>query len=402
VKNAGTTGATISNGNILNTTATGTVVVTATIANGLAEGEDFTKDFAIAVNPADFVPVTDIINVPTSTTVTIPLTLTGTVVPSNATNKTIIWNIQNPGTTGATLSGGNILNTTATGTVIVKATIIEGVGTGVDFVKEFTIAVNPEGFVPVIDIINVPKSTVVEIPLALTGTVVPDNATYQTIVWSIKNGGGTGATLTDGNILNATVAGKVVVTATIENGVGIGIPFIKDFTIAINAEGFVPVIDIIDVPTEATAKIPLTLTGTVVPDNATNQTIKWSVKNAGTTGATISGGNILNTKTAGIATVSATIANGIGIGVPFTKDFDITVEGVGISEISLDVLKAYTQNGILYVSGLTAGKIWRIYNILGELVYQDTATAEETNISLPISGMYIIRSEDKVAKVVND
>ncbi|MCL1874885.1 MAG: InlB B-repeat-containing protein [Synergistaceae bacterium] len=71
---------------------------------------------------------------------------------------------------------------------------------------------------------------------------------------------------------------------------------------------FVPVTDIIDVPDEATANTPLTLKGTVIPGNATNKDIIWSVKDAGTTGAVISG-DTLNTTAAGIVTVTATVAN---------------------------------------------------------------------------------------------
>ena len=407
VANAGTTGATITNGNILNTTGTGVVTVTATIENGIDIGVNFTKNFVIAVNATGFVPVTNIKDVSTATTVAIPLTLTGTVVPSNATNKIIVWSIIDAGETGATLSG-NVLNTTAIGTVIVKATINNGTGIGVNFTKEFIIAVNPANFVPVTDIINVPKYTAVEVPLTLTGTVVPSNATYQTIVWSMKNAGGTGATISttgENYILTPTeISGKVVVTATIENGTGIGIPFTKDFPIAINPESFVPVIDIVDVPTLTTEKIPLTLTGTVVPDNANYQTINWSVKDKGTTGATITG-NILKTTAAGTAIITATITNGLGISVPYTKDFEIIVEEeeVSISEITQpNTLKAYAQNRILYISGLIVGETWSVYNVLGKLVHQSTATAEEANTPLPVSGVYIIRSENRTAKVVSD
>ena len=338
LKDAGTTGATISNGNILNTTNIGAVVVTATIENGAGIGENFTKDFIIAVNPEGFFSVTNIINVPTVTTVKIPLALTGTVVPSNATNQTIVWNVKDAGTTGATITGGNILNTITIGTVIVTATINAGIGPSVDFTKDFIIAVNPVGFISVTDIINVPQFTIVETPLTLTGTVAPSNATNKTIIWSMKNAGGTGATISPagggGWTLNPTkIAGKVVVTATITNGTGIGIDFVKDFTIAINPEDFITVTDIIDLPTSAIAKTPLTLTGTVVPDNATNKNIAWSIQDKGTTNATITGDTFKSSIT-GVAIVRATINNGIGIGVPFIKEFEITVEQppVGIVE----------------------------------------------------------------------
>jgi len=87
---------------------------------------------------------------------------------------------------------------------------------------------------------------------------------------------------------------------------------------------FVPVNNITDVPTVVTAGTPLTLTGTVLPSNATNQTIVWSIVNAGTTGATITG-NTLNTFTSGIATVKATITNGLAQETDYTQDFSITV-----------------------------------------------------------------------------
>ena len=400
VLDAGTTGVTIS-GSTFNATGTGIVVIRATIANGSGEGEDYWQDFSITVNPEGFVSVINITDIPTSTTVGIPLTLTARVVPINATNQTIVWSIKSAGNTGATLSG-NILNTTATGTVIIEATITDGIGTDIDYVKECVIAVNPAGFVPVTDIINVPQWTTVGVPLTLTGTVVPSNATYKTIVWSVHNAGITGATISNGNILNANKVGTATIRATIENGIGIGIAYIKDFKIGINPEDFVPVTDIIDVPTETTVKIPLILIGTVVPENATCQTIKWAISNAGGTGATISDGNIFNSTKAGTVIVRATIAGGSGIGIEYTQDFNITVKGiVNIPEISqLNPLKAYSQNRILYVSGLTVGETWRVYDILGEIVYQGIATDETANTPLQVSGVYIIRAGDKTGKVV--
>jgi uncharacterized protein YjdB len=86
---------------------------------------------------------------------------------------------------------------------------------------------------------------------------------------------------------------------------------------------FAPVTGITDVP-KTTAVGTLTLSGTVVPSNAINKTITWSIKDAGTTGATING-NVLTTTTLGTVTVRATIANGTTIGAAYTQDFDIDV-----------------------------------------------------------------------------
>ena len=76
------------------------------------------------------------------------------------------------------------------------------------------------------------------------------------------------------------------------------------------AADFVPVDDIVDVPTEAVAGTPLTLTGSVLPNDATNMDIIWSVKDAGMTGAYIEG-NTLYTTAGGTAVVTAAIVGGL-------------------------------------------------------------------------------------------
>jgi len=86
---------------------------------------------------------------------------------------------------------------------------------------------------------------------------------------------------------------------------------------------FVPVTNITGVPTSATAGTSLTLSGTVVPSNATNQTIVWSLKNAGSTRAAING-NAFYATVAGTAAVTATVAGGKAVGTDYTQDFYIT------------------------------------------------------------------------------
>jgi len=87
-----------------------------------------------------FVPVTNITGVPTSATVGVPLTLSGTVLPSNATNRTITWSVSNAGTTGASING-NTFNATATGTAEVTATIVNGLAPGTNYMQVFYITV---------------------------------------------------------------------------------------------------------------------------------------------------------------------------------------------------------------------------------------------------------------------
>ena len=90
----------------------------------------------------ELIPVDDIIDVPETAMSGIALTLTASVVPFNASNSTIIWSVENAGTTGAYITSGNILNTTAEGTVQIKASIEDGTAIGTPFVKLFNIEVS--------------------------------------------------------------------------------------------------------------------------------------------------------------------------------------------------------------------------------------------------------------------
>jgi hypothetical protein len=91
------------------------------------------------------------------------------------------------------------------------------------------------------------------------------------------------------------------------------------------SDPFTAVTDITDVPAIATVGMPLTLTGTVVPSTANNQTIVWSIKTDGGTGSLLTAG-VLTAANTGTVTVTATIINGASPSTNFTKDFPITVK----------------------------------------------------------------------------
>ncbi|MCL2168105.1 MAG: DUF4465 domain-containing protein [Lentimicrobiaceae bacterium] len=87
-----------------------------------------------------FIPVSNIINVPDTAMVGNPLTLTGTVIPSDATHQIIEWNVLTTGETGASITG-NKLNTTGIGTAVIRATIKNGSAENEDYIKDFEIVV---------------------------------------------------------------------------------------------------------------------------------------------------------------------------------------------------------------------------------------------------------------------
>jgi uncharacterized protein YjdB len=119
----------------------GTAKITVKDSSSPAQTKEITISFeAVSVPAPTHVPVTSITAVPTAATAGTPLTLTGTVNPSEATNKTITWSLKSAGGTGATLSGSTF-NATAAGTATVTATIANGKTASTDYTQDFEIAV---------------------------------------------------------------------------------------------------------------------------------------------------------------------------------------------------------------------------------------------------------------------
>jgi M6 family metalloprotease-like protein len=117
------------------------VVLIATITKGDASD---TVPFDITVVKLPLVAVRDISGVPSNAAAGTPLTLTGTVEPDDATNKTIVWSVENAGAAGASISG-NTLSADASGTVVIRATIVNGADETTDYTESFTIDVTSPG-----------------------------------------------------------------------------------------------------------------------------------------------------------------------------------------------------------------------------------------------------------------
>ncbi|MCL2842865.1 MAG: CotH kinase family protein [Oscillospiraceae bacterium] len=196
------------------------------IVNGVAQpaGEDtlqlrLTGDTtveAIFQDSGAFVPVREIVGVPTSKAAAFDLSLDGVdVMPLRATHRNVVWSVADAGVTGATLTDCGVLSTTAPGTVVLTATIVNGLTEETDFVQTVTIQVL--SFVPVQNIVGVPDRIIVTVPETLGGIVMPANATMQTIHWEVADAGTTGAAIV-GNTLTATAPGLTALRATVTQG----------------------------------------------------------------------------------------------------------------------------------------------------------------------------------------
>lgn len=245
-------------------------------------------------------------------------------LPTTAALPIISWETSNPeivqvDTTGKAL----FLNP---GTAKIKATadpvVIDAAGNRMQYWSEMQITVAEH--VSVTDITGVKTSIVQNTPTSLGGTVIPGNATNQTIIWTLIDPGSTGATIRDG-IITAATPGTIYVRATIVKGSTVNTDFERDFYIEIT-KAFVPVTDItlFGVPENYRVGDPCVLGFTVTPEDADNSNVTVAISNAGTTGAVLTDTSLTVTNK-GTVTIIATILNGIANGNNFTKTFQISV-----------------------------------------------------------------------------
>ena len=223
------------------------------------------------------------------------VTVTATIQPSNATNKTISWSSSNSSV--ATVSTGGRITGVKSG----KATITAKTHNGKTASLTVTVKANNSPVVPVqsVRLSQTTGKVKAGAKLKLTATVSPSNATNKTLSWSSSN---TNVAVVD----NGTVIGRAVGTAKITVRSNNG----KSATATITVEqGYVDVTGIalnkgsLSVNVGATAK----LVATVLPQSASNKTVTWSSSNPSV--ATVSNGTVKGVK-AGTATISAKTYNG--------------------------------------------------------------------------------------------
>ena len=199
--------------------------------------------------------------------------------------------------------------------------------------------------------------------LQLSASVLPANASNKAVTWSVINGSGE-ARIDSSGLLTAVANGTVTAVAAANDGSGthgrltvtISNQTVPVSTIAVSGAGGASLIN----STNGT----LQLYATVLPGNATNKNVVWSIA-VGTGHATISPSGLVTASAEGTVTARAASADGSGIYgemiinissliIPVTS---ITVTGAGgATTISADngslqlhttVLPANSTNGIV-------------------------------------------------------
>ena len=257
------------------------------------------------------------------------------VLPANATNPGLAWSVIN-GTGSATISSEGLLTAVLRGTVDVVALATDGSGLG-DTIRIVVLELE----VPVTDIIISTAGSISELDegssLQCSATVVPDTATNSAVSWSMNNLSGSAQVSQDG-LLTAVSAGMVEVIATAEDGSQVADTLQIDITAAI----LVTNIEIASSggDTSVVSGETLQFTATVLPEDATNQELVWSVIN-GTGSASITSEGLLTGGLPGTVDVLALALDASGTGD--TMALTITDPHIRVTGISITTAGGVTE-----------------------------------------------------------
>jgi uncharacterized protein YjdB len=226
-------------------------------------------------------------------------TLTATVAPAAATNKSVSWSSNN--TAVATVSSGTVSAVTA-GTATITVTTQDGSKTDsctvtVIAAQGIVLSFADQGA----GLITEPSFTVIKGGGPAEQQLINVSGAWTTVKWYIDGiDWGTGNSLTV-NALDHSVGGHSL-TVTVSNG---SVPWSKKipFTVTAAVTGVSLNKTALTLPRGGSE----TLIATVAPANAVNKTVNWSTSNNAV--ATVTNGTV-NAVTVGTATITATTQDG--------------------------------------------------------------------------------------------
>ncbi len=252
--------------------------------------------------------------------------LTATIIPEDATDRTITWRSADP--TVATVSADGVVTGITAGTVTVYASSSNGL-TADCFVTVIARTVEPTG----ISLSNTSMLMRVGYTAELIPVIEPDNATDKTVTWHSADE--SIATVDANGIVTALKVGVVRIIATTVNG-------LTAYCEVTVEEEIFAVAEITLNKTELTLTEGETfnLIATITPENATDKTVTWRTSDP--TVATVSATGVVTAIKAGTASIYASSSNGLTAECVVTV---VPVEPVAVIGISLSNTEMVMRKG---------------------------------------------------------
>ena len=310
--------------------------------------------------------------------VTETVKLIATVLPENATNKSLIWSSSNEAV--ATVDTKGVVTAISVG----EATITVATVDGSNLSAYCNVIVCPT----LATSITLDKTSVnieAKETLVLTATILPTTTTNKKVVWESSN---RAVAMVDANgKVTARSAGESIITATTTDGSNLSascnVTVVPTLAVSIELD-----------QTEASVeeKSDLQLIATILPKHTTNKEVAWSSSDKRV--ASVDNYGLVTMYSAGEVIITATTTDGSNL----SATCRINVYS-GIDGVNGDVIVATIGDNIV-VKNAKLGSNVRVYAADGAMVASEEATDGSVVVEAPIKGIYIVSVDGKSFKVM--
>ena len=292
--------------------------------------------------------------------------LEATLSPENATNRNVIWKLVSGD--AISLSNTGIVQAKKVGEALVRAEAVDGSG----ITAECKVVVKPRT-VQSISLNATQKNLVIGDSFSLTATAMPENATKRNVVWKLVSGDA--ISLSADGVIQAKKVGAALVRAEAVDGSGVS----AECKVVVKPRLVQAISLKLEKDTVAVGE-HFTVTADVLPKNATNSTLQWSVSDPLLL-KHLGAGSFEALKT-GSATITAQARDGS------KQEASCRIEIVPPTALkkalAADVAPQVSVDGnTLVVKQVSSGQWLRILDVQGRLLHQVKSYGEPLRIVFP-------------------
>ena len=292
--------------------------------------------------------------------------LTATAMPENATKRNVIWKLVSGD--AISLSNTGVIQAKKVGEALVRAEAADGSG----IKAECKVVVKPR-LVQAISLNATQKNLVIGDSFTLTATLSPENTTNRNVIWKLVSGDA--ISLSNTGVIQAKKVGEALVRAEAADGSGIT----AECKVVVKPRLVQAISLKLEKDTVAVGE-HFTVTADVLPKNATNSTLQWSVS-APLLLKHLGAGSFEALKT-GSATITAQARDGS------KQEASCRIEIVPPTAlkkaVAADVAPQVSVDGnTLVVKQVPSGQWLRILDVQGRLLHQVKSYGEPLRIVFP-------------------
>jgi len=317
------------------------------------------------------------------------LQLEAAITPNDATNSDVTWSIA-IGSEFATVDANGLVTAIASGTVTVRATSVDTT----TLFDEIEVVISNQYVAVTALTVSVKDDaaaviTTAEGTLQLEATIVPADATNADVTWSIVSGSEF-ATVNANGLVTAIANGTVTIRAT-----SVDTTTLFDEIEVVISNQYVAVTALtVSVKDDAAAVITtaegtLQLEATIVPVDATNADVTWTIV-SGSEFATVDANGLVTAIANGTVTVRATSEDDATL----FDDIEILISGQTLGnddfETSKFAMYPNPSHGELTISSSKTVQQVVIFNMIGQKVYEGKGST--IDLSGKEDGVYLVQA----------